>query len=652
MTVCFDVEANGLDDADQIWVIVCKDIETKTYEIFRNLTSDDFEKERFRLYVERVQTWLGHNILGYDISLISRLLDIDIDIKKCIDTYIISKLANYNREEGHSIESYGIEFNYPKSDFNDFTKYSTDLELRCITDVDISEKLYGKYLKYIKRSTNETAIQLEQEFQYYVVQRLIKNGFAFNRPKAEKLLAKVEYELSILDKAILEQFPTRLTLIREVTPRITQYGTLNKSDFRWLGKDADLSDFNGGSFCRCAWTDFNPSSTRQVVEVLNRAGWKPVDKTKTHIETERECKRLKRLKKTEDGVDLKIKECYDSLVRLNRTGWKVNEENLATLPKATPAPARTLAKRILLESRRRTLVEWLGLVKEDGRIHGRFQGIGAWTHRMSHQNPNTANIPNTTDTQGRIKLLGGEFRSLWIAPRNRLLVGCDAEGIQLRVFAHLIDDEEFTKSLVDGRKEDKTDPHSLNQSVLGKVCKDRQAAKRFIYALLLGAGLGKLGEILECSESEVKQALDRLLERYTGFRILKETVIARDGRRGWFQGLDGRMVPIPGDTSSSRAHLAMSGYLQNGEAVIMKMATLKFYHKLEGLNSLLVNFVHDEWQAETPNNMEIALQVAELMANSLKETGDDLKLLCPLAGSYWSDSYKDYSIGTNWKVTH
>jgi hypothetical protein len=50
--------------------------------------------------------------------------------------------------------------------------------------------------------------------------------------------------------------------------------------------------------------------------------------------------------------------------------------------------------------------------------------------------------------------------------------------------------------------------------------------------------------------------------------------------------------------------------------------------------------------------MDIALQVAELMANSLKETGEDLKLLCPLAGSYWSDNYKDYTIGTNWKVTH
>jgi DNA polymerase-1 len=110
---------------------------------------------------------------------------------------------------------------------------------------------------------------------------------------------------------------------------------------------------------------------------------------------------------------------------------------------------------------------------------------------MAHQNPNTANIPNEFDTAGRKKLLGKELRSLWCAPKNRLLVGCDAEGIQLRIFAHYINDPEFTDALVKGKKDDKTDPHSLNQRILGSVCKSRAAAKRFIYALLLGAGIGE-----------------------------------------------------------------------------------------------------------------------------------------------------------------
>ena len=239
-----------------------------------------------------------------------------------------------------------------------------------------------------------------------------------------------------------------------------------------------------------------------------------------------------------------------------------------------------------------------------------------------------------------------------MAPKNRLLVGVDAEGIQLRIFAHYIDDPEFTEALVNGRKEDKSDPHSLNQRILGSVCKTRQAAKRYIYALLLGAGQGKLKEILDCDEVSAVAAYERLLGRYTGFALLKETVIPRDGKRGWFVGLDGRGVRIAGETEGSRKHLAMSGYLQNGEAVVMKLATLKWWPKLKQYDAKLVNFVHDEWQTEVPNNIEVALAVARMQADSLRLVGEELKLKCPLAGSYYNDDLRDYTIATNWSKTH
>jgi len=102
----------------------------------------------------------------------------------------------------------------------------------------------------------------------------------------------------------------------------------------------------------------------------------------------------------------------------------------------------------------------------------------------------------------------------------------------------------------------------------------------------------------------------------------------------------------------SRRHLAMSGYLQNGEAVAMKLATLKWHHKLIDYDARLVNFVHDEWQVECPNNMEIALTIARMLADSLKTVGEDLNLRCPLAGSYWNDDLKDYTIDLNWSKTH
>lgn len=510
------------------------------------------------------------------------------------------------------------------------------MEAYCVRDVDICERVYRKYLPYITNRTNARAIQLEHQFQTDVVNVLHDNGFSFNTAKAEKLLAKVKGDLDALDQDIRREFPPRLRLVREINPRVTKHGTLHRSDFRWI-KDGDLSPYSPGCpFCLCEWYDFNPSSHKQVVEVLHSAGWKPTDRTETHTAYLRE--------KEKDPV----KEEH-----FLKYGWKINENNLSTLPSRAPAPARTLAKRILLEARRRTLTEWLGLVDPDtNRIHGKFVGIGAWTHRMAHQKPNTANIPNEFREDGSIKLLGKELRSLWQAPKNRLLVGVDAEGIQLRIFAHYIDDKEFTESLINGRKSDRSDPHSLNQRIIGPICRTRQAAKRFIYALLLGAGIGKLAFILDTDEGGAKEALDRILERYQGFGYLKREVIPADAKRGYFIGLDGRRVLIPGDTLGERRHLCMSGYLQNGEAIIMKMATMHWIKQLEEDNSKLVNFVHDEWQTETPNNMEIALRVAGKQANSLRLVGEQLQLKCPLAGSYWNDDKKTETIGTNWSVTH
>jgi DNA polymerase I-like protein with 3'-5' exonuclease and polymerase domains len=98
----------------------------------------------------------------------------------------------------------------------------------------------------------------------------------------------------------------------------------------------------------------------------------------------------------------------------------------------------------------------------------------------------------------------------------------------------------------------------------------------------------------------------------------------------------------------------MSGYLQNGEAVVMKHATLRWYKVLRerGIEFKLVNMVHDEWQTECKEDWNDALIIAHEQADSLRWVGEQFKLKCPLAGSYWSEDLKDYTIGKNWKVTH
>lgn len=652
MEVIADIETNGLLNPDKIWCIVCKDIDTGEVYTFKNVVDDETERQSFLRFDANVTRYIGHNWLGFDYPVLSRLLGLPMGtaVERSIDTLIISKLLDYSRPNGHSLEEYGKELGLEKINFTNFSKYSDEMLEYCKRDVEVTYNIYLKYKKYIEDPLWSSSIKTEHSFQL-IVNDLTSNGFYFNSNKASKLLETANNLLSSLDLDILKAFPPKLKPVRVITPKVTKHGTLSKADFRFVA-DGDLSIYNGGPFTRCVWTPFNPSSPKQIVSILNDAGWSPIDKTKTHIEVERDLNRLKYQNSRSPQLDLELQELYSKYDGLKIYGWKVNETNLSTLPDDAPPAARLLAKRILLESRRRTLTEWLSLVQEDNRIHGKFFGIGAWTHRMAHQNPNTANIPNEFDTQGNKKLFGKEMRALWTAPRNRLLVGVDAEGIQLRIFAHLINEPEFTEALVNGKKEDKSDPHSLNQRILGDACKSRAAAKRFIYALLLGAGIPKLADILGASRNETESALDRLMERYTGWAKLKEEVFPTDARRGWFTGLDGRRIRIPGSTEGTRKHLCMSGYLQAGEAVVMKLATLKFYPELEGLNSKLVNFVHDEWQTETPNNMEIAVKVAKLKADSLRLVGEELKLNCPLAGSYWNDDLNDYTIGINWSVTH
>lgn len=664
MKVVIDIECNGLHNPTHIWVIVCKDIDSGAVRVFREVTKDAQAKEAFLEYASSVDHWVGHNFLEYDYPVLNRLLGFhipDVDIH-CTDTLILSRLTNYSRAGGHSIEQYGEEFGLPKLDIGKsvaghnpfFNQWSELMEVYCGRDVEICNRVYNLLGRIDPVLVGYNPLRLEQRFQL-VANDLHSNGFGFDTVGADALHAEVTKELSKLDEKILKAFPPRRVLIRTFTPKATKFGTINKSSVP-RALHADIHTFEvGNTYEHTRMEAFNPASHKQLIGVLNEAGWKPEEKTQTHVETERQASLLARGRRTNGDV-LSLRDCRDKLEKLKISGWKINEINLNTLPKTAPVPARLLARRILLESRRRTLTEWLALVQEDGRIHGEFKGMGAWTHRMAHQKPNTANIPSELNLDGSQKLFGKEMRSLWCAPKRRLLVGVDAEGIQLRIFAHYINDEEFTNALVKGRKSNKTDPHSLNQVLLGSVCKTRAAAKRFVYALLLGGGLGKLSVILGCSTSDAKEALNRLLERYTGFARMRNQTIPSDARRGYFIGIDGRKVVLPGDTQRDREHLCMSGYLQNGEAIVIKRAAIIAEELLKEEKRagkwLFVDIVHDELQSEVKNSLDFALKVAKIKAEAIVQAGKEYNLRCPMAGSYYNEDHKDYTIGKNWSITH
>ena len=327
-----------------------------------------------------------------------------------------------------------------------------------------------------------------------------------------------------------------------------------------------------------------------------------------------------------------------------RYGWKCNEVNLSTVPDTAPSGAHNLAEWMTLEGRRSSLVEWLGHCGDDHRIHGRFTHIGAWTGRMAHSSPNQANIPASFHGESKTAVeavkanYDGRMRALWCVPDGHWLVGTDAEGIQLRILAHLMKSEEYVHAIVSGKKEDETDINNVNRRALGMSHVTRDMAKTFIYAFLLGAGNAKVGEILKVNSTEAAQAVENFMQSIPGLADLKKRVIPSVAKAGWFTGLDGRRVPVPSE------HKTLAGMLQNGEATVMKHAALDWTAKAKGIKFKLVTWPHDEWQTEVEGDKETAEKLGAIQRQSIVDTGIKLRIMCPLAGST--------DIGTNWNETH
>lgn len=487
MNVVCDIETDSLTP-EKVWLIVCKDIDSGERTIFRRPDVDQGERRRFVEYAGRVKQWIGHNFLKFDYLTVIRKFfsEVKLDPLSICDTLICSRLFNYSAIGGHSLEAWGVRLGHPKPVIKDFTQGLTDAMVhRCCEDVELNTKVYRFLEKHIKHKSFIKALELEHKMEF-VCYDMQMTGFHFNIEEAKRIHAEIEVELEKLDKEIMECFPPKTKLIKEVHPKLTKKGTLSLTDFRWASNDGtlDLSPYSADSpFSLFEYSPFNPGSPSQIVERLNEAGWKPYNKTKGHIKTEQ---LLRRTRNKDERRELE-----ERLKAYQITGWSVDEENLSTLPEDAPEGARKLAQRILLASRRSVLQEWFNAYNPTtGRIHGRFNGLGAWTHRMSHQAPNQGNIPSDPDVKDKnnptpvevFKLKYSKaLRALWSSASNRRLVGVDADGIQLRILAHYMGDKDFTDALVNGDKDKGTDAHSLNAIRLGMQLTDitRARAKTF-----------------------------------------------------------------------------------------------------------------------------------------------------------------------------
>jgi DNA polymerase-1 len=286
--------------------------------------------------------------------------------------------------------------------------------------------------------------------------------------------------------------------------------------------------------------------------------------------------------------------------------------------------AQLLNESLLLKKRMGLLDGWFKAYNENtGRIHGRVRTNGAVSGRCTHSNPNLAQVPAVRSPYG------GRCRELFTVPDGYSLVGIDASGLELRMLAHYMDDDEYTRVLLED------DIHTKNQEAFG--CDTRDQAKTLIYAMLYGAGDAKLGSIVGGNATDGAKLRESFLNAVPSYSVLL-TYIKTLARGGSLLGLDGRRLWI------RHEHAALNLFLQGAGAIVMKQALIEAA-KLwlaYALDYKLVANVHDEWQVEALTDH--AETVGQIGVEGIQLAGIHFNMRLPLDG--------EFKVGSNWKETH
>ena len=612
-TVVCDIEADGLlANVTKIWCIVCKDWDTG--EVF-SWTPDTLNEFNDWAKAE-VAHWIGHNFIAYDLRVLKKVLNVKINPNRVTDTLLISRLQYFTREGGHSLKNWGKILNYPKQEFDDFTQYTPEQLEYCKNDVELTYKV----AVYLKSEGVQFGSKESSMIEHLIQHRLEDQnelGFALDVEKAHKLYALLRNKADTLERHILATNPPWPLNKGLVTPKYKKNGELSIVGLKFLEDWTCVS----GAFTRVGWEEFNLNSPKQKVKRLE-GYWSPTIRTKGYRDLVNNLSPS--AKKNKEDIDLRV-----------RYMWKLCEENLATIYDNAPEGLRDLGTFAMLTSRYKEIDGWLDALGLDNRVHGEVYSMGAVTHRMAHTNPNMANVPASGSPYG------AECRSCFTVsnPDTHVLLGCDAAGIQLRILAHYMNDKDYTNEVVNG------DIHTKNLEAMGinkGVFEDgqwtaRDTAKTFIYAWLLGAGDAKVGEIIGGDSEDGRRVKADFLSNIPALARLKERATAAAGLGGMV-GIDGRWIEI------KSPHFALSCYLQGGESVVMKYATLLWHSEVykRNLDARMVAIVHDEWQTEV--RKEHADEVGDIQVQSIIKAGKYFKLNCPLDGAY--------KIGLNWADTH
>ena len=327
------------------------------------------------------------------------------------------------------------------------------------------------------------------------------------------------------------------------------------------------------------------------------------------------------------------------VIKKTKTGASTDEEVLSNLAMKYPL-AEEILKYREYSKLKSTYVDALpDLINPvTGRIHTSFNQTVTATGRLSSSRPNLQNIPIKTEE-------GRKIRKAFIpADRKDVLLSADYSQIELRILAHLSDDDNLIRAF----KEDR-DIHRFTASLIyGAEEKDvtdqmRNSAKTVNFGIIYGMSPFGLSKDLGIGIEEAKEFIDNYFERYPGVKIYLEDKIREAKKRKYVTTIMQRRRYIPEINSDNvrirnfAERTAINAPIQGSAADIIKVAMVNIHKKMQGLKSTMILQVHDELVFEV-NKKEI-LDVIALVKEGMEHV---VKLKVPIkvnlkSGENWLD---------------
>ncbi len=324
-----------------------------------------------------------------------------------------------------------------------------------------------------------------------------------------------------------------------------------------------------------------------------------------------------------------------------KTGYSTNAEVLESLIDYDPIIELVLNYRTLTKLSSTYATGLLKVIAEDGRVHTTYKQTETRTGRISSAEPNIQNIPVRTE-------LGREFRRFFVAEKGYKLVDADYSQIELRLLAHISDDETMIDAFKSGE-----DIHTItasqvfNQPPEWVTPEMRSSAKAVNFGIVYGIGAFSLSKDIGVSVKQADEYIKAYLAKYRGVACYMDETPENAKKAGYVTTMFGRRRYIPELSMSNKniqalgKRIAMNTPIQGTAADIIKLAMVKVYARLkkELPEARLILQVHDELIVEAKE------YDAEKAAQILREEMENVaKLSVPLTA--------DAKIGDSWYEAH